>query len=82
MLVRLVTGCSWEDAERLCDRKVSDTAVRSRRDEWVEAGVFEAMMDEALGAYETTVLGHVRRHGVPKRDRRRSDKTTSAPPPI
>ena len=28
MLVRLVTGCSWEDAERLCGNKVSDTTVR------------------------------------------------------
>lgn len=42
ILVRLVTGCSWEDAERLCGTKVSDTTARSRRDEWVEAGVFEA----------------------------------------
>ncbi|MHB8329270.1 MAG: transposase [Acidimicrobiales bacterium] len=32
MLVRLVTGCSWEDAERLCGNKVSDTTVRERRD--------------------------------------------------
>ena len=36
MLVRLVTGCSWEDAERLCGNKVSDTTVRSRRDEWID----------------------------------------------
>jgi len=28
MLVRLVTGCSWEDAERLCGNKVFDTTVR------------------------------------------------------
>jgi transposase len=31
MLVRLVTGCSWEDAEQL--------SVRERRDEWIAAGV-------------------------------------------
>ena len=29
MLVRLVTGCSWEDAERLCGNKVSDTTARA-----------------------------------------------------
>ena len=29
MLVRLVTGCSWEDAERLCGNIVSDTTVRT-----------------------------------------------------
>ncbi len=33
MLTRLVTGCSWEDAEALCGRKVSDTTVRAPRDE-------------------------------------------------
>jgi len=43
MLVRLSTGCSWEDAERLCGNKVSDTTVRQRRDEWLVAGVFDAI---------------------------------------
>ncbi len=36
MLVRLTTGCSWVDAERLCGG-VSDTTLRSRRDEWAQA---------------------------------------------
>ena len=45
MLVRLVTGCSWEDAERLCGNKVSDTTVRERRDEWIAAGVFDAIVE-------------------------------------
>src|SRR6185312_11932187 len=40
MLVRLVTGCSWEDAERLCGNVVSDTTVRTRRDEWIAAGIY------------------------------------------
>ena len=40
MVVRLVTGCSFEDAERLCENKVSDTTVRSTRDEWVAAGIY------------------------------------------
>lgn len=55
MLVRLVTGCSFEDAERLCGNKVSDTTVRSRRDEWIEAGVYEAIAAEALAAYDRIV---------------------------
>ncbi len=55
MLVRLVTGCSWEDAERLCHNKVSDTTARARRDEWVEAGVFDAVVGEALCAYDKII---------------------------
>lgn len=52
MLVRLVTGCSWVDAERLCGNQVSDTTVRARRDDWIAAGVFDALFDEALAAYD------------------------------
>ena len=37
ILVRLVAGCSWEAAEELLDGAVSDTTMRARRDEWVEA---------------------------------------------
>jgi transposase len=55
MLVRLVTGRSWEDAERLCDKVVSDTTARARRDEWVEAGVFEQVAEEALSGYDKIV---------------------------
>jgi transposase len=55
MLVRLVTGCSFEDAERLCGNKVSDTTVRGRRDEWEEAGVFDAIAAEAIGAYDKII---------------------------
>ena len=55
MLVRLATGCSWEDAERLCGNKVSDTTVRERRDEWVAAGVFDAIAKEATGAYDRII---------------------------
>jgi transposase len=52
MLVRLVTGCSWEDAERLCGNKVSDTTARERRDEWIAAGVFPAIAREAIAGYD------------------------------
>lgn len=55
MLVRLVTGCSWEDAERLCGSKASDTTVRARRDEWIAAGVFDTVAEEALCAYDKII---------------------------
>ena len=55
VLVRLVTGCSWVDAERLCGGQVSDTTVRARRDEWIAAGVFDALFDEALAAYDRII---------------------------
>ncbi len=55
MLVRLGTGCSWEDAERLCANKVSDTTVRQRRDEWLAAGVFDAIAQEAMSAYDRII---------------------------
>jgi hypothetical protein len=55
MLVRLVTGCSWEDAERLCGHKVSDTTMRTRRDEWIAAGVFDGVVEEALRAYDKII---------------------------
>ena len=55
MVVRLVTGCSWEDAERLLDNQVSDTTMRSRRDEWIEAGVFELLVHEAQESYDRII---------------------------
>lgn len=55
ILVRLVTGCSWEDAEHLTGRVVSDTTARQRRDEWVAAEVFETIADEAVAGYDRVV---------------------------
>jgi transposase len=55
MLVREVTGCSWEDAERLCGNKVSDTTARDRRDEWIAAGVFTAIANEAISGYDKII---------------------------
>jgi transposase len=55
ILVRLVTGCSWVDAERLLGGAVSDTTMRQRRDEWVAAGVFDQLADEALAAYDRVI---------------------------
>lgn len=54
LLVRLVTGCSWVDAERLVGG-VSDTTLRSRRDEWANAGVFERLALEMLSTYRSEV---------------------------
>jgi transposase len=55
MLVRLATGCSWVDAERLTGNQVSDTTLRGRRDEWVAAGVFDLLVSEALAAYDRVI---------------------------
>jgi transposase len=55
MRVRLATGCSWEDAERLCGNKVSDTTVRDRRNEWIKAGVFDAIAKEATEGYDKII---------------------------
>jgi hypothetical protein len=51
ILVRLVTGCSWVDVEYLLGGRVSDTTLRARRDEWIEAGVFDRLADEAIASY-------------------------------
>jgi transposase len=55
ILIRLVTGCAWVDAERLLGGAVSDTTMRSRRDEWLAAGVFDALAAEALAAYDRII---------------------------
>jgi transposase len=55
MLVRMVTGCSWVDAEQVCGGKVSDTTARARRDEWIEASVFDDLVAEALAAYDKII---------------------------
>ena len=55
ILVRLVTGCSWETAEQLLGGAVSDTTLRARRDQWIEAGVFANLEAEALAAYDRIV---------------------------
>ena len=55
IVIRLVTGCSWVTAERLLGNQVSDTTLRARRDEWVAAGVFDALAAEAVAAYDRVV---------------------------
>ena len=51
ILVRLVTGCSWVTVEALLGRSVSDTTLRSRREEWIAAGVSDELRDHAVEAY-------------------------------
>ena len=64
ILVRLVTGSWGETVEQLMDGAVSDTTLRARRDEWIEAGVFDDLAAEALAAYDRiTGVGSVRRFG-------------------
>ena len=53
ILFRLVTGCSWDVAGRL--GKGGETTLRRRRDEWLEAGVFDALVAEALHAYDRVI---------------------------
>jgi transposase len=53
LLVRLVTGCSWDVAGRLSH--TSESTLRRRRDEWLAAGVFAALVEEALAGYDRIV---------------------------
>ncbi len=52
LLIRLVTGSSWVDIEAILDHQISDTTLRARRDEWIAAGLFERLKDEALAAFD------------------------------
>jgi hypothetical protein len=52
-LFRLVTGCSWDVAGRL--GKGSETTLRRRRDEWVDAGAFGRLIEEAIGAFDKVI---------------------------
>ena len=55
MVIRLASGCSWVDGVRLAGNKVSDTTVRSRRDEWIEAGIVDLIESEALEAFDRII---------------------------
>jgi hypothetical protein len=55
MLVRLVTGASWVVVERLMHGAVSDTTLRARRDEWIDAGVFDQLLETMLAVYEAKI---------------------------
>ena len=53
ILFRLVAGCSWDVAGRL--GKGSETTLRRRRTEWLEAGVFDGLVDESLDGYDRII---------------------------
>ena len=52
LVTGLVFGCGYE---RLGDACCSATTLRRRRDEWIAAGVFDALRRSALAAYERLI---------------------------
>lgn len=55
LLLRLITGQSWETLEVIMDGAVSDTTMRARRDEWMESGLFVKLLAHALAAYQQVI---------------------------
>ena len=53
ILIRLVTGCSWEVAARLSH--ASETTLRTRRTQWLAAGVFDKLAEEAITGYDKII---------------------------
>lgn len=53
ILQRLVTGCSWDVAARLCS--AGETTLRTRRTEWLNAGVFDELVTAALNEYDNEI---------------------------
>ena len=53
ILVRLVTGCSWDVAARLSP--AGETTLRNRRTEWLQAGVFNKLVEEAIAGYDRII---------------------------
>src|SRR5919202_1390049 len=52
LLQVLVFGCAYH---RIADESCSDTTLRRRRDEWIEAGVMGKLRELALAAYDRTI---------------------------
>ena len=76
ILIRLVTGCSWDVAARLC--KASETTLRDRRTEWLQAGVFDNLVEESIAAYDRIIgleLSELRvMHATGRDDARREQR--------
>ena len=53
ILVRLVTGCSWDVAAGLTP--AGETTLRERRTEWLKAGVFDKLVEEAIAGYDKII---------------------------
>jgi len=52
---RFLTGAGWETIEAQLHYQVSDTTLRGRRTEWVNAGVFHQLMEDCLAIYHELV---------------------------
>jgi hypothetical protein len=50
---RLVTGCSWDVAARLCN--AGETTLRMLHTEWLEVGVFEKLVTIALATHDIEI---------------------------
>ena len=55
LIIRLITGASWVDIEAILGYQVSDTTLRSRRDQWIKAGVFKELCEHARHAYDRII---------------------------
>ena len=55
ILHRLITGASWETLEAMSGHQVSDTTLRHRRDEWINAGIFEQLAAHAINGYHRLI---------------------------
>lgn len=51
ILHRLITGAAWETIEAIIGYRVSDTTLRARYNEWVNAGIFEQLAAQAVAGY-------------------------------
>jgi len=55
LLLRLVTGSSWDTIEFMMNGAVSDTTLRTRRDEWEQSGLFQKLLVHTLAAYHRVI---------------------------
>jgi hypothetical protein len=55
ILMRLVSGMSWTSIETFMPTRVSDTTLRARRDEWIRAGVFAEIFNQAIAGYHKLI---------------------------
>jgi len=53
ILLRLVTGCTWDVAARLTP--AGETTLRNRRTEWLNAGVFNKLVEESIAGYDKII---------------------------
>jgi transposase len=54
------SGCSWDVTARLC--RASETTLSVRRTEWLAAGVFDKLVEEASAGYDKIIGLEPRAH--------------------